>query len=332
MSLPCAAAAEAPSLRGEVAVAAGFDDNAQRTSDAPLADGFGQLRGALGAGVREGALDASLEAGLAARRFLEVTSADERTTTARLAAGAAAETLAPFAELSLLDRRQHGGARDATELAGRFGVALAPLEWLDAELYGGARRFTWRADRSLDSTGPAAGLHGTAHLGERHALIAGYDAALRRYPSAEAFDRDGARLGGRSDVVQTLRLGWRWQRRALLSLGWAFTHDAANGVGLSTDVHRLDAQVGLPLPAELLAVAQLSLQWVRFPDGVADGASLLVEREDEGLSSLSLRLVRRLADGIEAEATGQATSAGLDVAGERYGRRTATVGLRVGFD
>ncbi len=332
VSLPLAATAATPSLRGEAAVAAGVDDNALRSSEAPVSDAFGQLRGSLGVAAREGDLDAALEAGLAARRFVEVTGANERTATGRLSLSAAASPIAPFAELTGLDRRQQRGARDLTELAGRLGLATAPWERLDAELYAGARTFSWHAAPALDSTGPAAGVLASLRLGERHVLAAGWDGSLRHFPSADAFDDDGARIGARRDVVQTARLGWRWQRRALVSLAWAFTHDASNGAGLSTDVHRLDGSLGLPLPAALLAVAQVSLQWARFPDGVADGAERLVDREDEGLSTVSLRLLRPLGDDLDVEVTAQATSARLDDAGDRYARLTGTVGLRASFE
>ncbi len=317
-------------VRARLSAGPVWDSNATRVPEdqGAVADGALQLVGGLDGVFRAGDHGLGLELDAGGKLFLEQRGQDQVVVrggaTDALRVG---ERLVLVGELSAKDKTLRSGDRDYTDLGASAGADLGPFAGVRPRLRAGFRRFVYKPDDRFTSHGPYASAALVAAPFRRHQAIVGYELAYRTYPDGSAFDEAGARLGTRHDLLQTGHVGWSYRSRVMLSGGYALTVDDANGVGFSTERHRVHALVGTKLPLEVLVAAQGSFQLLRFPDGFLVSPELLLVEDDENLSSVGVKLSRPLSDEVSLELRWQVYASTFARTDLRFVRQVGGLGV-----
>ena len=226
-----------------------------------------------------------------------------------LAAGHAlqlGEAFVASAELRRRDQALRSGERDSADTAGSLALEWQATRRLAPRIRIGWRHSDWWPDESWSASGPLAAISLQARPLARHLATASYEFQSRKH-------RD------RRESLHLAQLGWSWRRGILLSGSYLLGVADSDPAGYDSVRHRFQLLVGSSLPAGLLLQAQGVLQLVRFPQGFRLDPST-VEGDEEGLSTLSLKLARPLGGGLSLEARYQlhlATFVGADLDYER---------------
>ncbi|MCP3103550.1 hypothetical protein LZ198_32170 [Myxococcus sp. K15C18031901] len=241
---------------------------------------------------------------LGARKYLDF--ADEDTL---IQAGALEGSLALGTEFGVgveghaKDRR--GGSRDYSDLGTSVFAEYAPDVRLALRLRAGARRFVYRPDATANFGGPELGVLGRYRFDRRHSLSLFGDFGTRRF-GIEARARPGAlgsRVGRREDGALTAGVTYAYRGPVSLGLTYSYQESSSNSFGETLLRHRVTGNAGVRLPWRVTLLAQGSLGFTRYPDGIFLSPEIILVEEDEGQNSLSLKLARPVSDHVDLEVT-----------------------------
>ncbi|WP_223642554.1 hypothetical protein [Corallococcus sp. EGB] len=238
---------------------------------------------------------------LGARKYVEYESEDTLVQAGALEGSLALGTeWGVGAEGHAKDRR--GGSRAYSDLGASLFAEYAPDVRLALRLRAGARRFVYRPDPTADFGGPELGVLGRYRLTPRHTLSVFGEWGSRRYgPLARPFPGHTTSPGRRQDGALVAGAGWAYRGPVKLSLSYAFQEVSSNSFGETAMRHRLTASAGVRLPWRLTLLAQGTLGFSRYPDGIYLSPEIILVDEDEGQNSLSLKLARPVSARVDLE-------------------------------
>lgn len=331
-----------------VAVTAGVDTNPARnfteTGTAPdgMLSALAAAKGSFGAGWLAGT--GSVEAG--GRKYLlqksedTFVSAADVELSARLGKAFRAGILGAGKDRGFgndpLGNDRLGGERPYSDLTGLAFLAFAPDRRVEVRAMGGAQRFIYWPAQEFNFGAAEVGARVRYRIDAHHALsLEGglsqrtYGGLARPVPSSAASPFE---LGRREDTVLTALVGYTFRGPLVASASYGFVGDDSNSFGESLQRHRVTVQAALRLPWQLTFVAEASLQFTRYPDGVYLSPEVQLIEDTESWNSVSAQLSRPLFGPLEVAASylinfGQLTANGLS-----YNRQLATVGLVLRLD
>ena len=313
------------------------DTNASRDfSDANTpASGLDQALSLLGSAEGRATFERSQLVGryeLGARKYLGFSEEDTL-----VQAGALEGSLALGSELGVgleghaKDRR--GGTRAYSDLGTSAFLEYAPDVRLALRLRGGARRFVYRPDATANFGGPELGLVGRYRFNRRHSVSVfgdwgsrGYGTQARTRPSAPGVS-PVASPGRREDGALTAGVSYTYRGPVALGLTYAYQEVSSNSFGETVLRHRVSGNAGLRLPWRLTLLAQGSLGFTGYPDGIYLSPEIILVEEDEGQNSLSLKLSRPVTEKVDAEVSWGLWSTRLPRNGLTYTRQVFGVGF-----
>jgi hypothetical protein len=308
-ALPCAGV----ELQGNARVWAGlgFDSNSRRDYVSPgvptVPDGFGFGLGQLQGSAQFGELFRVLGAyDLAGRKFLFQGSEDTVVQSAQLEA-----LLAPkkWLELGVVGRARdrRGAERDYSDLQGGAQVDFVPDPALDVRLSVVAHRFIYWDRFDASWWGPDAQLTARYRFTRRHSLsVYGqfnprtYNANATPRPSTDGTPPPPPEV--RSDVFLGAGLTYTYRGPFHFSLSYGYFDLTSNSWGETIRRHRLTATGAVHLPLDFTVLGAGTLQLSSFPDGVYLSPELTVIEDDENSSSVSVKVVRPIAEHFELDA------------------------------
>ncbi|QSQ19998.1 hypothetical protein JY651_32585 [Pyxidicoccus parkwayensis] len=312
LALSVLAAAPAPAaewegaLKGTARVLA--DTNASRDfSDATTggSGGLDQALSLLGSAEGRATFERSQVVGryeLGLRKYLGFTDEDTL-----VQAGALEGSLALGSEFGVgleghaKDRR--GGSRAYSDLGASAFVEYAPDVRLALRLRGGARRFVYRPDATANFGGPEVGVLGRYRFDRRHSLSVFGEWGSRGY-GTQARTRPGTTVpapGLREDGALTAGATYNYRGPVALGLTYAYQESTSNSFGETVLRHRLTGNAGVRLPWRVTLLAQGTLGFSSYPDGIFLSPEIILVEEDEGQNSLSLKLARPISEKVDAE-------------------------------
>ncbi|HYV45967.1 MAG TPA: hypothetical protein VFA20_13955 [Myxococcaceae bacterium] len=200
------------------------------------------------------------------------------------------------------DRR--GGPRRYTDLQSYAALRWRAVPELEVELRGGAHRFIDWAVFEYSYSSPDAGVRVRFRFDRHHTLSLGGDLEHRKYNALavlEPTQPDPPEII-REDGVLTAAASYSYRGPFQVSVGYQYFDAASNSFGETVSFHRVEVTLGMPLPWDLFAFAQLALQLGEYPDGVFLSPNLPpLEEDDERHSSVSVKLVRPLGDRVDLD-------------------------------
>ncbi|NMO18862.1 hypothetical protein HPC49_36910 [Pyxidicoccus fallax] len=251
--------------------------------------------------------------------------------------GAVEGSLALGAELGLgveghaKDRR--GGSRAYSDLGASAFVEYAPDVRLALRLRAGARRFVYRPDSTANFGGPEFGVLGRYRFNRRHSVSVfgewgsrGFGTQARTRPATPDTPAPAA-PGRREDGGLTAGVSYTYRGPVALGLGYAYQEVSSNSFGETVMRHRVTGNAGVRLPWKLTLLAQGSLGYTTYPDGIYLSPQIILIEEDEGQNSLSLKLARPVTERVDVEVSWGLWSTRLPRNALTYTRQVFGVGF-----
>ncbi|WP_163996318.1 hypothetical protein [Pyxidicoccus caerfyrddinensis] len=225
------------------------------------------------------------------------------------------------------DRR--GGSRAYSDLGTSAFVEYAPDVRLALRLRAGARRFVYRPDATANFGGAEVGVLGRYRFDRRHSMSLFGDWGSRGY-GTQARTRPGTTVpspGRREDGALTAGASYNYRGPVALGLTYAYQESSSNSFGETVLRHRVTGNAGLRLPWRMTLLAQGSLGFSTYPDGIFLSPEIILVEEDEGQNSLSLKLARPVTEKVDAEVSWGLWSTRLPRNGLTYTRQVFGVGF-----
>ncbi|WP_164007765.1 hypothetical protein [Pyxidicoccus trucidator] len=338
LALTVLAASRAPAAEWEGALKATsrvlVDTNASREfSDAAATGtaGLDQALSLLGSAEGRATFERSQLVGryeLGVRKYLGFTDEDTL-----VQAGALEGSLALGTEFGVgleghaKDRR--GGTRAYSDLGASAFLEYAPDVRLALRVRGGARRFVYRPDATANFGGPELGVLGRYRFNRRHSLSLFGDWGSRGY-GTQARARPGTTGTApdrREDGALTAGATYSYRGPVAVGLTYAYQESSSNSFGETVLRHRLSGNAGVRLPWSVTLLAQASLGFSSYPDGIFLSPEIILVEEDEGQNSLSLKLARPLTETVDVEVSWGLWSTRLPRNGLTYTRQVFGVGF-----
>ncbi|MCE9669317.1 hypothetical protein LY474_16015 [Myxococcus stipitatus] len=225
------------------------------------------------------------------------------------------------------DRR--GGSRDYSDLGASLFAEYAPDARLALRVRAGARRFVYRPDATANFGGPELGFLGRYRFDRRHSLSLFGDLGTRRFgtPARARPGAVGSVLGRREDGALTAGLSYNYRGPVALGLTYSYQESSSNSFGETLLRHRVVGSAGVRLPWRMTLLAQGSLGFTRYPDGIFLSPEIILVEEDEGQDSLSLKLARPVSARVDLELSWGLWSTRLPRNGLSYTRQVFGVGV-----
>lgn len=224
------------------------------------------------------------------------------------------------------DRR--GESRSYSDLEASAFLEYAPDARLSLRVRAGAHRFLYRPDFSASFGAPELSFFARYRLDHRHAFTATGEYGSRRYASDVLSAPDTPeRTGRREDGSLLAGVGYTYKGPLTLGLAYTYLETASNSYGESVRRHRLSGTVGMRLPWKLTLLAQGTLGFNLYPDGVYLSPEIILLEDDEAQNSLSLKLVRPVSERWDLELTYAVYGTRLPNNGLFYFRQVGGVGL-----
>ncbi len=225
------------------------------------------------------------------------------------------------------DRR--GGSRAYTDLAASAFLEYAPDARLSLRLRAGAHRFLYRPSFSASFGGPEVGFLARYRLDKRHAFTVSGEYGERRYSASQRYPpgETPAWTGRRQDGALMTSVGYSYKGPLALGLAYSYLENNSNSYGESVQRHRLSGTAGVRLPWKLMLLAQGSLGYNGYPDGVFLSPEITLLEDDEAQHTLSLKLARPLSDQLDVELSYAMYGTELSRNDLFYFRQVAGVGL-----
>lgn len=225
------------------------------------------------------------------------------------------------------DRR--GGTRAYSDLGTSAFLEYAPDVRLALRVRGGARRFVYRPDATANFGGPELGVLGRFRFDRRHSVSLFGDWGSRRY-GTQGRSRPGATRappGRREEGALTAGATYTYRGPVALGLAYAYQEFSSNSFGETVLRHRLTGNAGVRLPWRVTLLAQGSLGFSSYPDGIFLSPEIILVEEDEGQNALSLKLSRPLTQKVDVEVSWGLWSTRLPRNGLSYTRQVFGVGF-----
>jgi hypothetical protein len=225
------------------------------------------------------------------------------------------------------DRR--GGTRAYSDLGTSAFVEYAPDVRLALRVRGGARRFVYRPDPTANFGGPEFGVLGRYRFNRRHSVSLFGDWGSRRF-GPQARTRPGTTVpspGRREDGALTAGATYTYRGPVALGLTYAYQESSSNSFGETVLRHRVTGNAGVRLPWRLTLLAQGTLGFSSYPDGIFLSPEIILVEEDEGQNSLSLKLARPVTQKLDVEVSWGLWSTRLPRNGLTYTRQVFGVGF-----
>ncbi|WP_426749226.1 hypothetical protein [Myxococcus sp. Y35] len=281
-------------------------DYADRLTPAPTRDLALSL---LGSAEGRGTFDRAQLVGryeVGARKYLRYTEEDTLVQSGALEASHALGTAMGIGlEGHAKDRR--GGSRSYSDLGATAFLEYAPDVRLALRVRAGARRFVYRPDPTANFGGPEVGVLGRYRFNRRHSLSVFGDWNSRRFGTAPRArppatgGSSGLLPGRRQDGALTAGASYTYRGPLALGVTYAFQEISSNSYGETLQRHRLSANAGIRLPWRVTLLAQGSLGFTGYPDGIYLSPEIILVEEDEGQNSLSVKLARPLTESLDFE-------------------------------
>jgi len=338
LALTVLAASRAPAAEWEGTLKATsrvlVDTNASRDFNDAASPGDGGLDSALsllGSAEGRATFERSQLVGryeLGVRKYLGFTDEDTL-----VQAGALEGSLALGTELGVgleghaKDRR--GGTRAYSDLGTSAFIEYAPDVRLALRLRGGARRFVYRPDATANFGGPEFGVLGRYRFDRRHSVSLFGDWGSRRFgiPGLARPGATSAPPARREDGVLTAGATYTYRGPVALGLTYVYQESSSNSFGETVLRHRLTGNAGVRLPWRMTLLAQGSLGFSSYPDGIFLSPEIILVEEDEGQNALSLKLARPLTEKMDVEVSWGLWSTQLPRNGLTYTRQVFSVGF-----
>jgi hypothetical protein len=228
------------------------------------------------------------------------------------------------------DRR--GGTRAYSDLGASAFAEYAPDVRLALRVRLGARRFVYRPDATANFGGMEAGVLGRYRFNRRHSVSVfgewgsrGYGIEARGRPLASG--GTSASPGRRQDGALTAGASYNFRGPVALGLTYTFQEVSSNSFGETVLRHRVSGNAGMRLPWKVTLLAQGSLGFTAYPDGIFLSPEIILVEEDEGQNSLSLKLSRPVSERVDAEVSWGLWSTRLPRNGLTYTRQVFGVGF-----
>lgn len=201
--------------------------------------------------------------------------------------------LAVGAEGRAKDRR--GSRRAYSDGVANLFLEFVPDLHLDLRVYVQAHRFLYWPALDWSYGAGEVGFTSRYRFNRQHALLAFAELGQRRYASAlrlPPLSLFAPAPGRREDSAWNVGASYLFRGPVNASLGYTFQGQDSNSFGETVLRHRLQATLGLRLPAQFTLLAQGTLGLNRYPDRVFLSPDLVLLEDDEAQNALSLRLVR----------------------------------------
>lgn len=225
------------------------------------------------------------------------------------------------------DRR--GGSRAYSDLGASAFVEYAPDVRLALRVRAGARRFVYRPDGTANFGGPEAGVLGRYRFNRRHSLSLFGDWGSRGY-GTQARTAPGTTVpspGRREDSALTAGASYSYRGPVALGLTYAYQESSSNSFGETVRRHQVTGNAGVRLPWSVTLLAQGTLGFSSYPDGIFLSPEIILVEEDEGQNSLSVKLARPLTARVDAELSWGLWSTRLPRNGLTYTRQVFGLGF-----
>lgn len=228
------------------------------------------------------------------------------------------------------DRR--GADREYSDLQLLAGVAWLPDAQLSVELLALGSGFAYREDARLGFVALGGTLNALYRFDRRHSLTLFGEASERHFDGTRARDREPAApgvIGARRRYDDAMLVGASYSYRGPFALTAAYSYAGldSNSFGETVQRHRVSVVAGVPLFWDLTLLAQLGLQFARYPDGIYLSPELIVLEDDENQNSAALKLTRPLGESLDLEVRWSIHQNRLRTNGFDYLRQVGGIGL-----